>query len=377
MTLRKNGLNANRWRRTHQQTVNSVLGAETKNGTKNLDHRTVRSAGTRFFNQDHWTLRKFSVALCEWAKRNPGACPSRDDVDNWVRMANRRDYVNPSITIANTPDELPRWIALALVGGGYHEAWHTEYSRRDYLVVDEVWPQINALWPLADWSVMTGPLLSWSNIVEDIYIERAGCRKYIGSGDKMVSLQDLILKMESDNRDGAEAAGHKALPANEALAAVTGAFRDLGLGYGSIRQRAALESYKATSPEGWDLVTTGAMAPLVQASIDLADDNPGKMGSLWIAMKVLAILGAPPAPPEGPTGPPGTEGGGGGGGGEGQEGQEGGSEESPPKAYSVGDRAEIKEGALKGREVEVTWAGVQCTVSGEQELRYALVELSS
>ena len=373
MRMRKN-LNANRWKATHQQTVNSVLGPQLKDGATNLNHRPVRSAGSRFFNQDHWVLRKFTAALCEWSKRNPGATPTEDDVQNWVAMANRREHVEPSITIANTPDELPRWIALALIGGGYHEAWHTEYSRRDYLTIGEVWPMVKALWALADWSVMTGPLLSWSNIIEDIYIERAGCRKYIGSPDKMVALQDLILKMESDSRDGAEAAGHKALPANKTLAAVTGAFRDLGLGYGSIRQRAALAGYKEDSPEGWDLVTTGVMAPLVQDAIDLADSNPGKMGSLWIAMKVMAILGAPPKQPEGPgpVGPPGTDGGGGGT--EGEGGEEGGSGESPPKAYSVGDRAEIKSGDLKGREVEVTWAGVQCTVTGDQELRYALVE---
>ena len=190
----------------------------------------------------------------------------------------------------------------------------------------------------------------------------------------LVSLQDLILRQEAAGQAEAEAMGHKALPESKALAAVTGAFRDLGLGYTSTLQDLALEKYQTDSPKGWSLVTEGKLAPLVERSIALADHNPGQLGSLWIAMEVLAIIGPPPKPPQQPPGE-GGEGGEGGSPGQGEgQGEGGGQPNTKPPAYNVGDRAVLKDGPNKGREVEVTWAGVQCTVSGEQELMFALVE---
>lgn len=371
----KGSMDANAFRATHQRTVDAILGAQkSREGIWNEDYRAVRSQGSAFYNRDHWTLRAFTAAMVEWLERNKNARPTKDDVANWVSVANRRQfYDRPSIVIAKTPAHLKKWVALALIGGGYHEAWHTVYSRRDYLSLDEVWPHIDRLIDLADWSGMTGPLLSWSNIVEDIYIERKGCRDYPGAGDKMVALQDLILRQEEEGSLQAEAMGHKALPESKALAAVTGAFRDLGLGYKSSRQQAALAKYKADSPQGWDLVTKGKLAPLVQASIDLADHNPGKLGSLWVAMEVLAIIGPPPKPPQQDPGENGEGGESQPGAGQPQEGSGQGQPDKRPTAYNVGDRAILKTGEHAGREVEITWAGVQCP-EGKQELMFALVE---
>jgi hypothetical protein len=39
----------------------------------------------------------------------------------------------------------------------------------------------------------------------------------------------------------------------------------------------------------------------------------------------------------------------------------------------LGERATMKRGPYKGREVEVTWAGVP-DEAGKQDLRYALIE---
>jgi hypothetical protein len=42
--------------------------------------------------------------------------------------------------------------------------------------------------------------------------------------------------------------------------------------------------------------------------------------------------------------------------------------------YHVGDRATLKAGPHKGREVEIVWAGLPDEVTGKQELKYSFVE---
>ena len=200
-------LNGQRWRATHQATIDAILGP---------DVRRVRSQGSQFYNKDHWTGRAFLACLCEWARLNPGRTPERHDVEGWVYRANQRTlhYGDEGITIASTPDDLPRWLANALTGGGYHEAWHTKWSRTKPLHIDDVWPHILGLWALipfdADpaknepgWAPLVGALMTWSNIIEDVRIERLGCREYPGVQKKMEALQDLILQQEAEGREGA------------------------------------------------------------------------------------------------------------------------------------------------------------------------------
>ena len=126
------GLNGSKWRATHQATVDGVLA-------RIGESRSVSSRGSNFFNQDSWTARTFAARLCEWARLNPASTPDRYDIEDWVNMANReaRWHHDKGITIASTPDDLPKWLAFALVGGGYHEAWHTLYSRRTPIRIEE------------------------------------------------------------------------------------------------------------------------------------------------------------------------------------------------------------------------------------------------
>ena len=376
------GLNGQKWRQTHQSTVDSVLGAMG-------EHVPVRSQGTMFYNKDNWTARSFASAMCEWAKLNPEKTPTELDVIHWIekRVADHTaDYYERGINIAATPDDLPRGLAMALVGGGYHEAWHTRYSCRRQLNSAELWPMVEKLWALVPydpangrngWAGLTRYLLDWGNIIEDIRIERCGCKEYPGSPSKMGALQDLILKMEEEGRSVSE---HRGVPVNDDLSVVTGTFRDLGLGYKTAAQMKALSDYQKRSIEGYKFVTEGPLKPLLDRAINMkADDD---LGHLWLAMEVIAVIveaspatqGEAPPPPDGPTNPnppttekpqpvrPGeSEGGGGGGGG------------NTYYLYQVGDRCTLKGGPHKGSEVEIVWAGLPDEVTGKQELKYSLV----
>ena len=387
MTKQLVGLRGQKWRQTHQATVDSVLGAMN-------EQVPVRSQGTMFYNKDNWTARSFAAAMCEWAKLNPGKTPTQCDVQMWIDKrveAHRAEYYERGINIAATPDDLPRWLAMALVGGGYHEAWHTRYSCRRQLTVAEMWPHVERLWKLVPydpengrkgWAGLTGYLLDWGNIIEDIRIERNGCRDYPGSPDKMGALQDLILKQEEEGRSVSE---HRGVPVNDDLSVVTGTFRDIGLGYKTPAQLKTLAEYQKRSPEGYKFVTEGPLKPLLDKAMLMGADDD--LGHLWLAMEVIAaIVEASPAtqrptepPPDVPVNP--GKGGsdsdkpqpvrpddvGGGGGGQGPS----------PKTYvlyHVGDRATLKAGPHKGREVEIVWAGLPDEVTGKQELKYSFVE---
>jgi hypothetical protein len=346
-----------------------------------------------FYNKDNWTARSFAAAMCEWAKLNPGVTPTQGDVQMWIHKrvdAHSAQSYERGINIAATPDDLPRWLAMALVGGGYHEAWHTRYSCRRPLTLSLVWPMVEKLWGLVPydpengrngWAGLSRYLLDWGNIIEDIRIERNGCRDYPGSPDKMGALQDLILKMEEEGRSVSE---HRGVPVNDDLSVVTGTFRDLGLGYKTPAQLKAIAQYQERSLEGYKFVTEGPLKPLLDRTMlmDAEDD----LGHLWLAMEVIAAIvkaspntqeppqppgegGDPPPPGGDEDGPPigvrpdevGGEGG------------EGGGKRKVYFIYAVGDRATLKAGPYKGREVEVVQASLPDQVTGKQELKYALV----
>ena len=419
MALDNTSLPGAKWRNTHQATVNSVLSAD----PKSPKYRKVKSSGSGFMNKDSWYARSFAAALCEWARLNKEVQPTNGDVRSWLYnsqwKAENAAY-DRGIVIAETPDDLSRSLAMALVGGAYHEAWHTEYSRRTPLQISDVWPRIQEIWGMIPWapekgyrgwSQLTESLLHWSNIIEDIRIERIGNREYPGAPEKMDALQDLILQMEGA---GKTVSDHRKVESHDRLAVVMGAFRDLGLGYQTSLQRQVLEKYEVRSPDGWKLVTEGKLRPLLDRAIAL--DKKDDMDSLWIAMEILAVLAemaapaaakkwaadqkklaeakaeeakakaeeAPPdaeqkeAPSKGPKSPPRTV--------EQADAvpddvavQEGQVSESvismKPPIFKVGDRIKIRRGAYGGREAEVTHASLPDPQTGVQTLEYALVEL--
>lgn len=389
-------LDGAKWRHTHQRTVDSVL---VDAGVT----RKVWSRGSSFYNLDNWTARAFGAALCEWARLNPGLTPERRDVEHWVWKANQiaiREW-DKGITIASTPDDLPKGLALALIGGGYHEGWHTLYSRRTPIHIDEVWPKVRDIWDLVPyapeegkrgWAGLTSAILHWGNIIEDVRIERVGCKEFPGSPRKMEALQDLILKQEEEGRSVSE---HRGVSINDDLSVVTGTFRDLGLGYKTPTQSRILGEYMKRSPAGYDFVTKGPLKPLLDRTLALGAKDD--LDHLWLAMEVVSIIVATSQAPEPEP--------------EGAEGEEKGSSSQPspptempdqaeaewfqdepetsdedseptppvpmpnkPLLYKVGDRAVLNTGPHAGRTVEVTRASLPHPETGVQKLEFALVE---
>lgn len=347
-----------KWIGAAQASVDSILGDETVK---------VSSRGQQFFNRDRWTARILFAALVQSIQY--GNKMGRGMVQNAIQNANNTDVGIKEIVIATVPDRIPAWLARSSVGGRYHEAWHTVYSCTRDLRVEEVLEPLEARWGLLpDWTPFLGAVLTWGNIIEDIRIERWGCREYPGSPDKMEDLQDLILNMESEGRAASE---HRGLPTNDDMAAVMGAYRDLGLGYQTEKQLAALAGYQTRSPAGWALVTEGALKPLLDRAINMAREDD--LGHWWLAMEIVAVLAslgqqAPEKPKEGEgegegEGPvvPGK--------GKGK----GKGRKMPFPLFAVGDRAKAKRGTYKGQTVEVTFAGLP-DKDGRQSLKFAPVE---
>ena len=261
------GLSGAKWRATHQASVDGML--------HDLNvRRPVKSLGSGFSNRDRWTGRAVLTGLGGFDGVN---------VDRLVASANADVHFTPHIVIASTPDDLPAGTALALVGGAYHEAWHTRYSTRRTLKVSEVEAPLMERWNKADrkfWRAQHGLMMQWSNIIEDIRIERLGCAKFPGAYPKMESLQDLILKMEGEGFE-------KSMPENLLLTMIGCVFRDLGLGYKTHRQQAALAFYDNVCPEAVAFVE-GPLRPLLDKAIGLSESED--MEPIWMAMDIALML---------------------------------------------------------------------------------------
>jgi len=338
------------------------------------DRRQVHSKGAGFYNRDRWVGRSFLKALSDWARLNPDMNPTGDDIRGWITFANATRVTNPHIVIAALPAEIPRPVDLALTGGVYHEAFHTKYSRRRALRLGHVM-KVTSYWGRLphgkSWASFLGALLTWSNIIEDIRIERVGCKEYPGVYPKMVELQDFILRQEgqgvtesaSDHRSTGNAT-------NDFLRVVCGTFRDLGLGYAddSHLQRTALEEYQESSPEGYRFVTEGPLKPYLERAIALGPQED--MECLWLAMEVIAeIANVASQPKQQPQQGQPQEGDGqpSGGAGEDAEPPEGSppsKKDNKPQPYKVGDLV-----VYNGTKHKVVRAGVPHPQTGVQDLQ--------
>lgn len=358
-------LDGRKWLSTAQASVDSILGDATV---------PVSARGSLFFNKDRWTARLLMGRLVDYLRY--GTPLSYDVALSAVAYCNSEEVVKKEIVIATVPDRIPLWLARSSVGGRYHEAWHTKYSCSRDLTVDEVWPDLERCWGMMDdptkWVPLLGAVLHWGNLIEDIRIERCGCRDYPGSPDKMADLQDLILRMEGEGRESA--GGHRALPKDD-MSVVMGMFRDLGLGYDTPTQRAALEGYRKASPKAAWLVESGPLRPLLDRAIAMGPDDD--LGHWWIAMEVVALLASlnqsqpqQPQPQQqsgegDPTPAPPSD--------SGSDGDSNSKSEPPPfPLFKVGDRAKAKAGPLKGKVVEVTFASPP-DENGRQNLKFAEV----
>lgn len=290
-------------KQTHSATIRAVL----------YDHDNIPpvfSRGRDFYNSDSWTLRIFCAQMCEWASRNKGLIPTKDDIRAWVRHANNKvGTITRQIVIASTDDNLSRKAFKTLVGGGYHEAWHTRYTIRGRLSEKVIIPNVLKRWALIEnWAPFHEELQKWNNVVEDIRIERVGNDEFPSARPALVDLQDFILDLESKGLESARHhTGNKELTRN-ALSVVTSTFRDVGLGYmESSKQREALVAYQKENPEAFGFVKD-KLGDLIDKAISLsADDN---YDCLWISMDVIIrLVEASQQESEGDDGQEGEEGG--------------------------------------------------------------------
>lgn len=264
------------YRERHAASVIGILGK---------DAPPVLSQGARFLNMDRWTIRRLTSRLCEWASKNSGCVPTVPDLSVMCRETNAEHAPGRQIVIASTPDKLTLRVALALTGGGYHEALHTLYSCRRSLRTQEIAALVLPRWAkVKDWSRVHMALQDWSNIIEDIRIERRGSEQFEGIYIKLCDLQDFILSQEATGEANLRAHGGQ----RGALSIIEGTFRDVGLGYNTEKQRDALDHYRKEKPDAVELVLNGPLRPMLDETIQMTVQDD--LGCLRVAMDVIAKL---------------------------------------------------------------------------------------
>jgi len=288
-------LSGNQFLATHRASVSAILGA---------DAPPVFSRGSSFYNQDHWPLRRFANFLCEWAKEHPHCIPTKADIKKLVTRANEREVHFRQIVIAATPKRLPIKTAAALIGGAYHEAFHSEQTRRRNFKADQVTEMVMKRWAMIDdWAPYAKMLLHLDNLFEDVRIERNGCRTYPGVRRKLAETAEYVMDLEEKSRMEAirewEEAQEKLKKADSSyeipepppmlrpMAVITGLVRELGKGYLTPRIQRTIEMYMEEQPQIASLVTEGPFRPLVKEAIDLGNDQ---FGSFRLAMDAIILL---------------------------------------------------------------------------------------
>jgi len=211
--------------------------------------------------------------MCKWAFENPGCVPTEDVIWQWLNEVNALIVPNPEIQIARTPRRLKQRTAMALIGGAYHEAWHTRWSCRRDILFDEVRDMVLPRWAqIPNWGRVHVLLQDWGNIGDDVRIERLGCQAFPGSRTKMHDLQDFILRQELESYyEVLRKTPNYTVPP---ITVVVRLYRDAGLGYNTSTQRQALEWYRETNEEAVALVLDGPLTPILRENIaDTEDDD--------------------------------------------------------------------------------------------------------
>jgi hypothetical protein len=256
---------------THSASVLSILGAAAP---------PVQSYGSRFQNKDRWTVRCLIQELCSWSQKNPNQPLTDAVVCALLKTVHATPSVTREITIAATPEVLSPHVAMALIGGAYHESWHTLYGCRKNLPWDTVHLMLLRWGKIRNGSLLSGMLLDWSNIIEDIRIERCGNKQFPGALPKMYDLQNFILEQEKTLRDS----GSVWTPYHTLQAT----FRDAGLGYVTSVSRAAFKFYRDAHPDIFNFVTCGPLRSLLNETISLSAQDD--LSCLRVAIEVVILL---------------------------------------------------------------------------------------
>jgi uncharacterized protein YegL len=191
------------------------------------------------------------------------------------------------------PERVTHRVALAVIGGGYHEAWHTKYSGRIEMGYYDKAPTLEAAKKLRNlcaqkdhWSDAEIQLaVEFCHVIEDIRIERCGNRDYPGALQPMKDLQDFILNMELEGTQGTRAVGANNSPRSILLRV----FRDFGLGYHTPLSQEAVLLYQEEQPEIFQAcLPRGFLYPLLQKAKRLSPEDT--FGAYLLAVRVLITI---------------------------------------------------------------------------------------
>ena len=278
-----------RVRAGHRATVLGILGSNKM--------VPVESHGDTFKSLAFYPWRLVLEHIVEFSKKNPRKAPTLGDCDAWAIKVNAKHTHQAHIILAETGDLLTRRAYMALIGGGYHEAWHILYTGQSFITGREIFNVISPRWDGVEWYKYTNFLCEFENILEDIRIERLGNREFPGAYIKLCDLQDFILSQEQPVR--------MMLPTLSAprklVRVVMNTVRDMGLGYNTNAQRAALDEYKLHCPEGVALVLKGPLAPIVKRTISAPKSDvswmlAGTMEALKVLIEAAKAEEQPPQP---------------------------------------------------------------------------------
>ena len=249
-------MNAISLRNTHSATVAAVLGST----------RQVESIGTSFYNQDTWTVLWFLESLFNQR--------TRSGISQAVQTANSRTLSKKVIRIAATPDNLDARMVQVLLGGTYHEAWHSLWSCTRPLLEQEMQSLFDI--PLVDqlWSYQR-QFQNLINVLEDVRIEQLGRKQFPGSKSRLECLQDFILELEGSPQEI-----EKHDPFGFALCGI----RDLGLDYHTVLSKQRMRSYLGSPYKG----LLDSLAPQIHVAQNLTPDDV--LGSVRIALECMPTL---------------------------------------------------------------------------------------
>lgn len=258
LTTLKDLLPGAKVRAGHRKSLFGILGA------KNMV--PIRSEGKRFFMVGHFPHRHLISLISEWADKNRDRRPTYNDFEAWAHKINGAPRLPPRITIAQTGEEISRRTYMALIGGASHEGFHRLYSGQGIVSVDDLFDAVYPYW--VDGLPYHRPsirklLQEGQNYFEDIRIERIGCADFPGVYVKMADLTDFILDQEAKVRQNDLLDPGSISPARIAYATL----REVGLGYSTLKTRAALAHYKKVCPQVVEMVRTGPLAPLLVDAI--------------------------------------------------------------------------------------------------------------
>lgn len=169
------------WRRTHQATIDGILGAGVR--------AVLVDAGT-FGNDDAFRLPLLARVV---ADASPGPLtPERTTA--WLATVNAVTAPpEPTIRVAATPDALPPDYAHALVGGGYVEAFRTLYGRTQPLTLASTVDVLSMVWDSErDLRPLSTAVRGLAEVFELTRIRTLGLAAYPGVEARLWALDDLM-----------------------------------------------------------------------------------------------------------------------------------------------------------------------------------------